>query len=98
MLSETALNNRMTAIHRVLTRAKTRAYQGTESREMGRILDDTEYLVALLLNGDPDNRFRPYLQHIEENYDGFDGLVAAFDAAEGGIATARAESPAAATR
>lgn len=61
------------------------AYNGRTSKEIGDILDVGEYLVAILLNHEnltEDEclaRFRLYLEDIETRFDGFSGLVAAFD-------------------
>ena len=48
-------------------------------------MDTAEYLVAILQNhkGRPEGEclaeFRAFLQHLEANFPGYDGLVAAFD-------------------
>ncbi len=61
------------------------AYKGRSSKEIGDILDVGEYLVAILLNHENLTeseclaRFRLYLQDIETRFEGFSGLIAAFD-------------------
>lgn len=83
MLSETHHRSRPAALHRVLTRARTRAYLGADSQELGAILDDAEYLASLLLDGnEPVDEFPAMLQRIEDRYDGFAGIAAAFEAAQ----------------
>ena len=82
MLSEDRFQSRLRALHKVLTRVRSQAYLGLEPKAVGRILDDTEYLVTLLISRDDTEEFRQYLKRIEERNPGFDGLVAFFDAAE----------------
>lgn len=81
MLSETHHRSRPAALHRVLTRARTRAYLGADSQELGAILDDAEYLASLLLDGNaPAGEFSAMLQRMEDRYEGFAGVVSAFEA------------------
>ncbi len=73
-------DNALDAVHRVLTRARSQAYMGLDSKQIGRILDDAEYLVTIIRNNEGDHEFRLHLEDIEQKFAGFDSLVEAFDA------------------
>jgi hypothetical protein len=84
MSSENALMNNsreMRALHRVLARARTQAYQGVSAAVMGRILDDAHYMVEMLAENtpEPSKELRDLLVDMEQRYEGFGGIVAAFD-------------------
>lgn len=78
----------LTAVHKVLTRTRSIAYQGCDSNTIGDVMDLAEYLVALLLNHERRTEteallvFQQCLEEIESRFEGFEGLVAAFDAQE----------------
>ena len=72
----------LSAVHRVLVRTRTHAYSGTDAQELARILDDAEYLVALMLHQGDAADFRQHLEEFERKFVGFDGLVAGYDEAE----------------
>ncbi len=73
------------ALHRALIRLRTLAYEGTEPRTLGRMLDDIEYLGVLAMQSRTNNSqehvedFRLHLQDLETKYQGFGHLTAAFD-------------------
>ena len=92
MPSETLSNNNtdvsspstreLRALHYILIRARSGAYQNSLSgKEIGNILDDTEYLVTLLMSGQEDaaEMFRGTLEHLENRYPIFTGAVARYD-------------------
>lgn len=72
--------NEWQAIRRVVTRARTRAYQGAAGTEIGKILDDVQDLMTLA--GEPDQRpnaereseFIALLRDVESRYAGFEGV------------------------
>lgn len=82
--SDSALN----ALHKVLIRTRFVAYKGCDSKTIGDVMDLAEYLIVLLQNNEGRTEtevlsvFRQCLQEIEGRFDGFIGLVAAFDEAE----------------
>ena len=77
------------ALHRALIRLRALAYEGTEPRTLGRMLDDIEYIGVLAMQSRTDNSrehmedFRLHLQDLETKYQdfghGFGHLTAAFD-------------------
>lgn len=71
------------ALQRVLTLSRHLAYTGTEAKEIAGILDEAEYLVAILLHEEEDaiGEFRRVLQHIGAKFPAFAGVVADFDEA-----------------
>jgi len=77
--------NALRALHRILIRLRSLAYNGTDPRTMGRILDDVEYLGVLVLQSQNDSSpekvadFRLHLQDLETKFSGFERLTAAFD-------------------
>ncbi len=77
--------NALLALHRALIRLRALAYEGTEPRTIGRMLDDIEYLGVLAMQSRTDNSqehvedFRLHLQDLETKYPGFGHLTAAFD-------------------
>jgi hypothetical protein len=81
-LRETKLHNALKALHRVFIRTRSLAYQGENPHNLARLLDDAEYLVALLMhNGKDFEEFRTYLQGIGEKFPEFAGIVDDFDEA-----------------
>ena len=76
----------LSSLQRVLVRTRSVAYGGCASKTVGDIMDTAEYLTAILLNHeglseeDALTRFRVHLQDLEDRFEGFTGLVAAFDA------------------
>ena len=72
--------NQLRAVHRVLTRARSQAYLGVSSQELGRILDDAEYLLALVLRSDhqDDEEFGLLLHQMESRYPGFAEVSAGY--------------------
>ncbi|MBV9852638.1 MAG: hypothetical protein JO250_23505 [Armatimonadetes bacterium] len=72
-------DNALDAVHRVLTRVRSQAYMGLDSKQIGRILDDAEYLVTMIRNNESEHEFRLHLEDIESKFSGFDGLVQAYD-------------------
>ena len=78
-------SNTLHALHHALVSLRALAYQGTEPRTLGRMLDDIEYLGVLAMqsrtDGSPERieNFRLHLQDLEAKYLGFEYLTAAFD-------------------
>lgn len=77
--------NTLYALHHALVSLRALAYQGTEPRTIGRMLDDIEYLGVLAMQSRTDDNpervenFRLHLQDLEAKYPGFEYLTAAFD-------------------
>ena len=77
--------NTLQVLHRVLIRLRSLAYEGTEPRTIGRMLDDIEYLGILAIKSRTDSSpeqvadFRGHLQSLETQYTGFGCLTAVFD-------------------
>ena len=77
--------NALHALHHALISLRALAYEGTEPRTLGRMLDDIEYLGVLAMQSRTnDSRehiedFRLHLQELETKYQGFSHLTAAFD-------------------
>ncbi len=77
--------NALLALHRALIRLRALAYEGTDPRTLGRMLDDIEYLGILAMQSRTNNSrehvedFRLHLQDLETKYQGFGHLTAAFD-------------------
>ena len=81
-------DNALDAVHRVLIRVRSQAYTGLGSKQIGRILDDAEYLVTIIMRRDEYSEeeyltdFRLHLEDIENKFSGFQGLVQAYDEGE----------------
>lgn len=77
------MNSALRALQRVLTLSRHLAYTGTEAKEIAGILDEAEYLVAILLHEEEEaiGEFRRVLQHIGTKFPEFAGVAADFDAA-----------------
>lgn len=77
--------NTLHALHHALVSLRALAYQGTEPRAIGRMLDDIEYLGVLAMQSRTDDspervkNFRLHLQDLEAKYPGFEYLTSAFD-------------------
>ncbi|MGI4790617.1 MAG: hypothetical protein ACRYFS_17420 [Janthinobacterium lividum] len=77
--------NTLQVLHRVLIRLRSLAYEGTEPKTIGRMLDDIEYLGILAIRSRTDDSpkqisdFREHLQSLEIKYTGFGHLTAVFD-------------------
>ncbi len=77
--------NALHALHHALISLRALAYEGTEPRTLGRMLDDIEYLGVLAMQSRTDDSrehvedFRLHLQDLETKYQGFEHLTAAFD-------------------
>lgn len=72
------------AIHDVIIGTRYLAYKNTDPQTLARILDRADPLSAALLDGDSVTeaqiaQFRLRLLDIEENFPGFEFLVAKFD-------------------
>lgn len=84
-MNSTFTEDALLALHRVLTRTRTLAYQATDTKQIARVLDDAEYLATLVMQSTKCDAaecladFRAHLCDIETKYSGFDGLVAGFD-------------------
>ena len=75
------------AIHRVITTVRSHAYQNTDPQTLARMLDYADPLGFVLMDHYPAedqaeriSLFRQRLQDIEDTFQGFNGLVASFDA------------------
>ncbi len=77
--------NALLTLHRALIRLRALAYEGTEPRTLGRMLDDIEYLGVLAMQSRTNDSqehvedFRLHLQDLETKYQGFGHLTTAFD-------------------
>ena len=77
--------NTLQVLHRALIRLRSLAYEGTDPKTIGRMLDDIEYLGILAIRSRTDNSpeqvadFRSHLQSLETKYTGFGCLTTAFD-------------------
>lgn len=81
-MNSAASSRELRALHRLLTRVRSQAYQDLPAREIGEVLDDAQYLTGLLLDGPEalaQGDYRQVLVEIEARYRGFEGLVAAYD-------------------
>ena len=80
--------NALQALHRVLVCTRFEAYEGCKPKTLGDVMDNTEYLVALLQNHEGRSEedtlaeFRAVLQDIETRFSGYDGLLAVFDSTQ----------------
>ena len=83
------VGNTLHALHHALISLHALAYEGTEPRTIGRMLDDIEYLGILAMQSRTDDSpehvedFRLHLQDLEAKYPGFGHLTAAFDGWQG---------------
>ena len=69
------------ALHRVLIKARFRAYQGESSQVLASLLDDAEYLIdSLLSEEDRTEEFVGYLRGMGERFPDLSGLSKAFEA------------------
>ena len=107
MPSETLSDNNKTwtpspkelrSLHGVLTRARFEAYQnGLSGNDLGKVLDEAEYLVTLLMSNEADAEelFHGTLQHLENRFPAFEGIAARYanDAEGGTIAVASVLTP-----
>ena len=77
--------NTLHALHHALISLRALAYEGTEPKTIGRMLDDIEYLGVLAMQSRTDTSrehiedFRLHLLDLEHKYPGFGQLTAAFD-------------------
>ncbi len=74
------------AIHSIIVYTRTLAYKNTSPQTLASILDHTDILGCMLMDGFRDYDgwnivllFRLHLQDIEEKFEGFQGLTQAFD-------------------
>ena len=68
-------------LHRVLIKARFRAYQGESSQVLGSFLDDAEYLTDCLLSEeDRTEEFVSYLRGMGERFPDLSGLSKEFEA------------------
>lgn len=75
------------ATHRVVTTIRFHAYKNTDPQILARMLDYADPLGFVLMDHHPAENeaervslFRQRLQDIEDTFQGFNGLVAGFDA------------------
>ena len=77
--------NTLQVLHRALVRLRSLAYEGTEPKTIGRMLDEIDYLGILAIKSRTDNSpkqiadFRSHLQSLETKYTGFGSLTTVFD-------------------
>ena len=77
--------NTLRTLHRALIRLRALAFEGTDPKTIGRMLDDIEYLGVLAMQSRTDDSpehvedFRLHLQDLEAKYTGFGHLTVAFD-------------------
>lgn len=63
---------------------RNRAYDGMESKRIGDLMDNAEYLANLIINdeGRPESEwlseFRRFLEHIQTTFPGFDDHLLTF--------------------
>ena len=73
-------HNALRALHRVLLQARFLAYTGQDGKKVAALLDDAEYLVALLMRGERSGgEFRSYLEGMGRKFPELSGLVTEFD-------------------
>ena len=78
-------DNTLQILHRALIRLRSLAYEGTEPRTMGEMLDDIEYLGVLAIRSRTDSspeqveNFRLHLESQENKFPGFGRLSTVFD-------------------
>ncbi|QTD52913.1 hypothetical protein [Sulfidibacter corallicola] len=67
------------AIHRLLIKARSKAYQKDHHDSIAKLLDDIEYLPSLMLApSDESERFQSYLKNISETHN-CPGIFEEFD-------------------
>lgn len=74
------------AIHSIIVCTRSLAYQNTSPQTLASVLDHTDILGCMLMDGFRDYDgwdivllFRLHLQDIENKFDGFQGLTQGFD-------------------
>lgn len=78
-------DNTLQILHRTLIRLRSLAYEGTEPRTIGEMLDEREYLGILAIrsrtDGSPEQveKFRLHLESLENKFPGFGRLATVFD-------------------
>ena len=78
-------DNTLQILHRALIRLRSLAYEGTEPRTIGEMLDDIEYLGVLAIRSRTDSspeqvaNFRLHLESLENKFPGFGRLTTVFD-------------------
>jgi hypothetical protein len=74
------LTGALRAVHLLLVQTRFAAASGADPQRLARILDVTEYLVALLLRDPLDvTTYRRHLEDLEARFPELKALVAVFD-------------------